>query len=1226
MNAFFSALYHWISTHKLWSVLLFVAFGLALAAGLTQLRFEEDITKLIPSSPETKKLQRILDATQFSDKVIVTITNESGSFIETAEYAQSFIEKINPLQDQYIQKIQGKVTDESIEETLEFIYQNLPIFLTEDEYVYLEQNSTADSIQKMIESHLKSIMSPSGMLTKEYLMRDPFGLTFKGMEGLQDLSVGPDFKLKNGFVTTANESHILLFLSPKLAASETQNNNAFADALYQIQEDLNTTYAGKASSRYFGGLLIAVANASQIKSDIQITIGISMAILMLILIVYYKKIITPLILFLPTLVGGALAGVVLVLIRPKISAISLGLGSVLLGITLDYSLHILTHLKHQSNIKMLYQDVTKPILMSSITTAIAFLCLLFIPSTALQDLGIFAAVSVLGAATSALILIPQLYTPKATKGLRSNTLIDKLSKVPLHRYKLVLGLVFVGILFSLFGFHKVKFNNDIATLNFVPKELQEAEKALDSLTSFSSKSLYVVAYNAEEEEALSINREVYKTLAALHKENKIIQFSSVGNLVLSRANQEDKIDRWNRYWSNSRKDEVKSNFVAEGAKIGFKAQAYAPFYKHLEKEFTAIPAVNYKAIGTLYLDDYLSTKPNFSTVTTLVKVSHENVAAVKKQFESVDGVQVIDRKEVNETFLGNLKSDFDVLILLSLSAVVLLLFLFYRSLSLTLITCLPIAFTWVLTLGVMHAFGLTFNVFNIIITTFIFGLGIDYSIFITNALRKEYTYGSNELPLFKSAIILSVLTTVLGVGALVFAKHPALYSISVISLIGILITALVAFTIQPFLFHVFIIDRAKRGYSPIKFIVFIRSMFLLLFYALGGIFLSVLSLVLVVVPISKKKKFTFVHKLIKIFVSSVLGAHVLAKKKYNNLYEETFEKPAILIANHASSLDTLSLFSMAYNIVFMVNDWVYRSPIFGVLARVLGFFPVSNGVDESTTHLEEKIKQGYILGIFPEGKRSKTNKIGRFHKGAFFLQEQLKIDIIPVYIHGNSEVMPKGDFMIYEGRITVEVGKRIAYDDTSFGTSYKERTKKIGAFYKKNFKSFRAKLEDENYYKRILFSNYIFKQKELLETVKHQFSSTKTKYLEGIRVLPEKARIVHIAEDCGQWDIMLVSHSLDRKITSIYSTKEHYTIAKNCFTLNTRNVKVSTAFTEQIASKNKILLITSTAWKLQLTKEQMLNFNEIIVLDKVEIPEYVYQQFVLEKTTVYFKFFKRNYD
>src|SRR5690606_13031181 len=147
----------------------------------------------------------------------------------------------------------------------------------------------------------------------------------------------------------------------------------------------------KIKAQIFGASLVAVANASQIKKDIQLSTGVAMTALMMILALFYRRWFIPLLIFLPTVFGLVFSLALLYLLKGKISAISLGIGAILIGITIDYSLHILTHYKQSGSLKTLYRDITRPLFMSSATTAIAFLCLVFVKSEALQDLGVFAA-------------------------------------------------------------------------------------------------------------------------------------------------------------------------------------------------------------------------------------------------------------------------------------------------------------------------------------------------------------------------------------------------------------------------------------------------------------------------------------------------------------------------------------------------------------------------------------------------------------------------------------------------------------------------------------------------------------------------------------------------------------------------------------------------------------------------------------------------------------------
>src|SRR5690606_6985558 len=125
-------------------------------------------------------------------------------------------------------------------------------------------------------------------------------------------------------------------------------------------------------------------------------------------------------------------------------------------------------------------------------------------------------------------------------------------------------------------------------------------------------------------------------------------------------------------------------------------------------------------------------------------------------------------------------------------------------------------------------------------------------------------------------------------------------------------------------------------------------------------------------------------------------------------------------------------------------------PFIGGVAKLAGFYPASQGLEGSVDFLKQKIDAGYSLMIFPEGTRSPDNDIRRFHKGAFYLSERLHLDILPVYLHGLSETVPRDDFFIYNGKITVTIGSRIPQSDMETA-SYSVKTKKINSLFRKNF-------------------------------------------------------------------------------------------------------------------------------------------------------------------------------
>lgn len=1172
-NWFFKA-YQNLLNNKIASAfaLLLLLFGLVFL--VSKIRFEEDITKLIPINSENEDFQKVLKTVNFTDKIIVNIHKKDS--VETDElinYASEFIDSLQNTSENYIKNIRGKVNDDDLLRTMDFVYGNLPLFLDRGDYEIISDKLQKDSISAITESNYRTLISPSGIVSKDIILKDPLGLSFIALKKLRQLGVNDDFFLKEGFLISKDEQNILLFITPKFGSSETAENSKFAEQLYSLQNKLNKTYSGKVNSEYFGAALIAVANAQQIKNDIQFTVGIAMSLLILIFIFFYRKLYVPIILFVPTIFGGLLAMAVLYLLRDEISAISLGIGSVLLGVTLDYSLHILTHIRNNETLESLYKDVTEPILMSSLTTALAFLCLLFLDSQALQDLGILAAISVMGASVFALFFIPLVYKNPLSRKQQTNVL-DKFADYPFHKNKWMLIGLGAVLIVSIFTYHKVEFNKDISKLNYEPAEIKTAMQHLDELTDISSKSVYLATYGKSVEGTLQLNDSIHGTLELLKEEGKINSFSSIGALVNSQQDQRKKIIEWRQFWNEARKDSTKNNLIESGAENGFKPTTFDRFYSFLNEDFETLTPEDYQQIPAVLLEDYISTEADFTTITTLIKLNDENAAEIKKAFKGIPNTIVIDRQEMNETFLGNLKNDFNSLIGYCLLAVLFILFLFFRSFALTLVTAVPIFLTWFVTLGIMGLLQIEFNIFNIIISSFIFGLGIDYSIFMTKGLLKELRTGEKVMATHKTSIMLSVLTTILGVGVLVFAKHPALYSISIVSIIGIFSAMLISFSVQPLLFKLFIGSQTKRPITPR---MFLHSLFSFGYFGLGGILLSIYSSIAIpLLPITKKIQMGWFHKVISKFFKSVLYTNPFVKKKIINESGEDFSKPAVIIANHTSFLDILAVGMLHPKICFLVNDWVYNSPVFGKAVRRADFYPVSSGIENSLKPLTKKIKQGYSLMAFPEGTRSQSNKIRRFHKGAFYLANEFNLDILPVLIHGNSEVNPKGSPIIKDGSITVEILPRIKAGDNSFGSNHTQQAKQIGAYFKGEFLELREKIEGPKYFHRIVLEEFRYKGDSLYRKVKKDLNEQAETYFKIIREVDKSGNIAHVSDDFGQLDFLLKLDGPDRKIFSFIENFEVKTILQNSYiTQKYGGLKFTDSLSEIMLPNIEILLISS---------------------------------------------------
>jgi len=1210
----FNQIYQLIRKQKL--IALGILLGLLAASFFlaSKIKLEEDITKIIPKGEKTDITAKVMQQLNFADKIAVMIStsdHEKKDFL--AEVAQEFLDTLD-FYNHFYSQIQGKVQLDQMEEIFDFVQKYIHIFYDSLDYEALVPNLHPDSVGKKLEQNYNTLISPAGLITKSFVVKDPLGLSFVGLNKLRNLGVSEDFEIQNGFITSSDGKTILLFITPIYAGTDTKNNEAFVDLLYGIQNYLNKQHIGDAQLTYFGAPFIALANAQQIKSDIQSTVAISLSVLMLILILFYRNIFIPLILFVPVICGAVVAAACMFFLKDSVSAISLSIGAVLLGITLDYPIHIITHYRSGVDVKTLYNHITKPIISSSLTTSTAFLCLLFVNSEVLQDLGVFAAISVLVSAISALIITPHLYQ---SRPVTKSHVLDKIAQYPADKNNLLLALSICLLLLGITFYNNVSFNSNLADLNFVPENMKQSEAQLENLGSIGAKSVYVVTYGERLDDVLTDNHLLEKKLSTLKANQLISEYTSMGRFVLSKDEQLTKMMQWERFWSAHELSQIARTIQSKANELGFKKDLYLNFEDQIRASGNAIGYQELIEFEPLPIGDFLTERNGFYTLSTLVKIDEKNRSQLYQALED-EKVVLIDRKHLNEQFLGQLKDDFLKLMNLSFLAIFVIMFIFFRRIELALLAMIPIVCTGLITAGIMALLGIELNVFSTIVTTLILGLGIDFSIFMTSGLQLRFTTGKNELSIYRTSILLAVLTTLLALGALIFAKHPALTSISWASIIGVLSALFMTFVLYPRLFYWFIERPQKNGKAPTSLRELINALFSFTFYGIGGVFYSLFGIAYMkLMPIALEKKKKWYRSVIAKFIKSIMYTNPWVKKKVLNLYNEKFEKPAIIIANHTSFLDTLSMGFVPAPIIFVVNDWVYNSPIFGKAVQLAGYVPASDGMENSESKLIDYVKQGYSLVIFPEGTRSVNKVIGRFHKGAFYLAKKYNIDIIPVFLHGNGDINPKGTFVIRDGTHTVVIGQRISSKE--FGDKeVKVITKEISAQYKTDYQMLRHQLEGANYFQKRVMKSFLYKTQDVVSSAQNEFNRHKN-WLHTFNMhIPHNAKIQRFADDCGVVDVVLCLQEPSRKVNTYMFDDANRCIAEQNHLLQSHKI----TYAKNSIQDFEVLVVNTKFAKSEWQALSASDSLQFLIIEKEISVEF--ERFELIKQVDGMRLYKRN--
>lgn len=585
----------------------------------------------------------------------------------------------------------------------------------------------------------------------------------------------------------------------------------------------------------------------------------------------------------------------------------------------------------------------------------------------------------------------------------------------------------------------------------------------------------------------------------------------------------------------------------KGATLGYSATAFDRFNNLINEPYTVVDTATLNQLRNSFLDDYISDIGNRTTVVTLVKAEAENKQAIYNLFEDKTDVTVLDRQYLTGKFVELINIDFTRIALITSVLVFTILLITYGRIELALIAFLPMFITWIWILGIMGLLGIKFNIINIIVSTLIFGLGDDYSIFIMDGLLQEYKTGKKNLSSFKSSIILSAVTTLAGLGVLIFAKHPALRSIATISVTGILCVVLVSQVCIPYLFNALIGKREKRGVYPWTFWSLAKTVFSQIWFIIGSILLVSIGIILVKLnPFNKEKGKLLYHKVIATFSKSLIYIMGNVKKTIINPLKEDFAKPAVIICNHQSGLDNFVMMMQHPKLIVFTNDKVRSAPISGLAVRMADYYSASMGVENNLEQIRKKVAQGYSVVIFPEGTRSSDGNMKRFHKGAFFLAEQLNIDILPVMLHGTGYTLSKGDMMLKDGHIVIKFLPRISPDNLAFGTTYAEKAKQVGKYCRAEFESLKQTLEQPVWHKGKLFYNYIYKG-PVLEWYMRIKVRLEKNYAKFHELLPVKGKILDIGCGYGFMPYMLHFSSKQREIFAIDYDEDKVTVAQHCF-------------------------------------------------------------------------------
>ena len=703
-----------------------------------RLSFKEDITDFLPLDEQHQEQLKLFQEISGAERIVAVFQFRDSTKADPDVMTEAIDRFVATLEDtdtaRLVQNLTYQTDLSQAEEMSEFIYSHIPYFLMEADYQRMDSLLSLDGyVASRLQEDHEALTSFTGSMMAGDITHDPLHLFAPVTSQTADLlDQSSQFTLYDGYLFTSDMQRAIVTLDSPFGSGETENNARLLDLLTTAADSsINAQQSSLVAVHFTGGPVIAVGNARQIKSDSLLSISIAVVLILLLLWFSIRNLRNILLIALSIGWGWLFALAALSLVHREVSLIVIGISSVIVGIAVNYPLHLISHLSHTPDVRQTLREISKPLVVGNITTVGAFLALVPLQSVALRDLGLFSSFLLVGTILFTLLWLPHFVktlptrTPSTQHSTLNTPVRPALPSGPAMNIRTWL-LAVVALLTVVFGFFSLRtsFDADMNHINYMTAE-QQADMA---------------------------------------------QFSGMGqttddpHFLLSADEQLRRLALW-REWASRHRDHLSESLPQEASRAGFAEGSFDDFLAILSADYDPQPLDHFRALPPSLL------------------------------------AQNIDMKGLNSTLVNSLSDDFNYIGWACAVIVFLFLWVSFRSLPLAMLSFLPMALSWLWILGIMVLLGIQFNIVNIILATFIFGQGDDYTIFMTEGAVYEYTHRRPILASYRRAILLSALIMFIGIGSLIVARHPALHSLAEVTIVGMFSVVLMAFLIPPLMFR-----------------------------------------------------------------------------------------------------------------------------------------------------------------------------------------------------------------------------------------------------------------------------------------------------------------------------------------------------------------------------------------------------------------------------------------
>ncbi|HEY5041662.1 MAG TPA: 1-acyl-sn-glycerol-3-phosphate acyltransferase [Verrucomicrobiae bacterium] len=1018
-------LYLWLAARRRAVLITALMLALGSIAISSRIGLEEDILGILPKNDQLvddykytlKKFGQI-------DRVYIDVGVTNASSENLGRAADEFYDALAT--NELFAHITYRIELGNQAQTVGLLTGSLPNLFTEDDAKELAPKLETNSVREYLTAMRRKLAGPEGMVLKDVVAADPIGMSGLVLPKVLPLQTGfGGAHIEDGRLTSSNGVHVLMVAEPKFHSADTKHDAVIVGEMLRAADEVETNFPGTHVA-ITGGLRMALDNSTLIWHDSIRCFVIAFTAMFILCFTAYRRRWLAVVTFLPSLFGTLVAGAVVALVDQHVSAIAIGLASMALGITVDYGIYVVYHLDNaatdRNSAGKIVARLVLPTIIGAMTIIAAFVVLSFSPMTGYQQLGIFGAFGVLMSAAFALLVLPlivPLPKSKEIQPLRFTSWMDNFHAWQIKKRPLLLLGVAVLTVVAIFGVKKLRFEGDIAKLNGITEATRADDKLISDTWGDALGMTVIVARGKSADDALAEND---RAAALLAQQTNVAGIYSLSAICPARSTQEENIRRWENFWTPERRDKLRVTIEQVGGELGFRTNAFAPFWATIEKNPELLTLDRFRGTPLEQaLNERVAVGTNDVAISTLVKLKDRSLAG--KLRDALPGLIVIDQKNFAEHIAALAKNNMGFFALWTAVVVGVIAYFALASIEVVIATLLPIGFGLLWTLGLMGLFGLPINVMNCVFVIFVIGMGEDYSVFLATSKLDVWRGHPPRIAPTSASVLISAGTTIFGFAVLAFAKHPVLFSMGTTVLLGMVSAFAATLVITPACMD-FLLWRKPPTGAP-RWWHLLGSVWcgLYLLVSQSFVFGPLRLAFKIFAPATADRR---LRRASQLAMSGLVKTFPLGKIEYQNFSAETLARPAIIISNHQSAPDVLIAFIISSELAMTVKRRVYDAPFLGVACKCLKHVVVDANEPETTLQeCRQRLDAGLSLHFFVEGTRSTDGFVQRFRRGAFELAVELQRDILPVVLCDTNTAMPRDAWWFEAGHATVRALPRI---------------------------------------------------------------------------------------------------------------------------------------------------------------------------------------------------------